>query len=388
MKILIASDSYKHQVNGIASSVTLLTDLLRERGHEVKTLSLSNTHTSYKDGDDYFISSFSSLVYPDLRVSVKFRDPLLDELMDWKPDIAHIHTEFSARRYALKVIADRNIPFVMTSHTNYEDYIRPWIISSRLAKRLTAAFDRKIYDKADCLIVPSGKVEEYIQDYGVNCPIAVIPNGIDLKVYPFEVDSKSQLLEELGLTPENKILVEVSRISREKNIDELIEYMPAVLQRDPSVKLLIVGDGPHREKLEKKAKTLEFTSSVIFTGMIPSDELYRYYQLGDIFVCASTFETQGLTYVEAMANGLPLVCREDKCLENIIDQGENGYTYTTEEEYVKYLFKILNDRDLQKKMSAYSQRKSMNFRKERFVESVEELYFNVIHNAMKNQSKG
>ena len=78
-------------------------------------------------------------------------------------------------------------------------------------------------------------------------------------------------------------------------------------------------------RLKEKAEKLGLSESVRFTGMIPKEEVYRYYQLGDIFVCASTFETQGLTYVEALANALPLVCREDKCLIDIIGQGENGF---------------------------------------------------------------
>ncbi len=377
MKILIASDSYK-QINGVSNSVSLLVHGLRERGHEVKVLSLSLGRKSYREGDDYYIASVDALIYPDMRISVAVRDDLIDELTAWKPDIAHIQTEFSAKWLAMKVVKKCGIPYVMTSHTNYEEYMKSKKVNSKLARVIIKNFERIVYGKADTLIVPSYKIQELVDIYKVKCPVVVIPTGIELSNHPHVRGDKERLLSRLGVKNNDKVLVTVSRISKEKNIDELIAFMPAVLKKDPDVSLIVVGGGPYLEKLKEKADALKLNDSVRFTGMVPSDEVYKYYQMGNIFVSGSTFETQGLTYVEALANGLPLVCREDKCLINIIEQGKNGFTYTDEAGFVDHVLTILHDPERQKEMSKTSTSKSFAFSKDVFVEAVEQLYADII----------
>ncbi len=377
MKILIASDSYQ-QINGISNSVGLLVQGLREKGHDVRVLALSLTHKSYKDGGDYYIGSANALIYPDMRFSLDRYNELIDELVAWKPDIAHIQTEFSANFLAMRIVKKCEIPYVMTSHTNYEEYFKSKKIPAALAHVAIKNFERVIYGKAATLVVPSYKIQELVDIYKVKCPVVVIPSGIELRNHPHVEGDRAKLLSELGIENNGKVLVTVSRISREKNIDELIAFMPALLRHDPEISLLIVGGGPHLEKLREKAAELALGDSVKFTDMVPSDEVYRYYQAGDIFVSGSTFETQGLTYVEALANGLPLVCREDKCLINIIEQSKNGFTYTNEEEYVGHILSILSDRELRQRMAKRSIGKSFAFSKEVFVSSLEELYEEII----------
>ena len=377
MKILVASDSYK-QINGVSNSVSMLVQGLREKGHQVKVLSLSADRTSYKDGDDYYIASVDARIYPDMRISVARWDDLIDELVSWKPDIAHIQTEFSANYLAMRVVKKCRIPYVMTSHTNYEEFLKNQKFNAMLSRILTREFERIVYGKANALIVPSFKVQELVELYKVSCPVVVIPTGIELKDVLLPKEEKAALLRQYGVKDNGKVLVSVSRISKEKNIDELIGFMPALLEKDPEITLLIVGGGPHLEKLREKVEKLDLQDSVRFTGMIPSDEVNRYYRLGDIFVSGSTFETQGLTYLEALANALPLVCREDKCLINIISEGKNGFTYTDEETYVRHILTILHDRELQQEMAEESERKSYRFSKDVFIGSVEELYEDVI----------
>lgn len=384
MKILIASDSYQ-QINGVSSSVSLLVQGLREQGHEVKVLSLSSDRKSYREGDDYYIASVNALIYPDMRVSMATWDDLIGELIDWKPDIVHIQTEFSAKWLAMKVIKKCRIPYVMTSHTNYEEFFKSKKINGRLSRMVIKSFEQIVYRKADALIVPSYKIQELVGIYKVKCPVVVIPTGIELKNHPRIESGNQELLARLGISDNNKILVTVSRISKEKNIDELIAYMPALLQKDPDVTLLIVGGGPHLLYLKKKVAAMHLSNHIRFTGMVPSEKVYQYYQLGNIFVSGSTFETQGLTYVEALANGLPLVCREDKCLINIIEQGKNGFTYTDEAGFIEHILTILNDAELQGSMAKLSIKKSGAFSKEVFVSSVEQLYEKII---AKKQSGG
>ena len=101
------------------------------------------------------------------------------------------------------------------------------------------------------------------------------------------------------------------------------------MQNLPDAVLLIVGDGPERAVLEQQAQSLGVADRVIFVGAVPPAEVPRYYALGDVFVSASTSEAQGLTYIEAMAAGLPLLCHADPCLDALVREGETGWAYHT-----------------------------------------------------------
>ena len=104
-----------------------------------------------------------------------------------------------------------------------------------------------------------------------------------------------------------------------------------------------------------------------------------YYQLGDVFVSASTSETQGLTYVEAAANGLPLLCRQDLCLKDVLAEGENGFDYTSEEEFMEKLDVLAEDENLRSEAGKKSEEIAASFDKSAFGEAIEDVYLDVVN---------
>lgn len=180
MKILISTDQYEYQVSGVTSSVVLLRDELRRLGHEVRILALSPTYRSFEKDGDFFISSFHVPVYPDARMSLRRKGPLINKIIAWKPDIVHVQTEFSTRKLATRVIRELGIPFVVTCHTVYEDYIGYFCPSKRIGKYIIRRLSNRYYNPANALVVPSDKLRKTEQGYKVSCPITVIPTGIEL----------------------------------------------------------------------------------------------------------------------------------------------------------------------------------------------------------------
>ena len=141
---------------------------------------------------------------------------------------------------------------------------------------------------------------------------------------------------------------------------------------------LIVGDGPAKSSLETLAAQLGVKESVIFTGMVPPEKVQEYYQLGDVFVSASTSETQGLTYIEAAANGLPLLCRKDPCLKGIIEQNENGFEYTDEGEFLSALNFILLNEKWRITAGKRSAQIAEAYGKGAFADAIEKIYISVL----------
>lgn len=381
MKILLTSDTYENQINGVSCSVITLRDELRKKGHDVRVLTLSSNSESKMVKTDYLIGSFSVPFYPDARQTLKFHDKIINDVVNWHPDIIHIQTEFSIGKISKKIAKLCNVPYINTSHTFYEDYTNYVIPSKKIGRVLARRFVKKSYAHSDAIIAPTKKIEDLLTSYQIKAPIHIIPTGIDLDRFKRKVSSaeKSKLKAKHNISPKAKILVSIGRVAKEKNLDEIINYLPSLVKKDPDIILLIGGDGPYKKNIEKLVKKLKMEKYVRFVGMIPPENTYKYYQLGDLFVCASTSETQGITYIEALACGLPLVCRYDKCLDGVIENEYNGYTYTKEDEYVNYIFKILNNKSLHKKMRENALESSNKFSKESFSDSIEKLYLEVLN---------
>ena len=154
--------------------------------------------------------------------------------------------------------------------------------------------------------------------------------------------------------------------------------MPDLISENKNIILLIGGDGPYKKQIEAQVKKLGIEKNVRFVGMIPPKETYKYYQLGDLFVCASTSETQGITYIEALACSLPLVCRYDECLEGVVENNKNGFTYSNKKEFITYVEKILRNPLLHFKLKNNATATAKKFSKEKFGEDVEKLYIDVL----------
>lgn len=133
--------------------------------------------------------------------------------------------------------------------------------------------------------------------------------------------------KQLQVREDETILLSLSRISSEKNIQAIVKQMPDILAANPKVKLLIVGDGPYLEELKDMATALGVDANVIFTGMIPHDKVSHYYKACDFFISASTSETQGLTYIESLACGKPIIAHGNAYLDELVSDKMFGTLY-------------------------------------------------------------
>lgn len=327
MKILLTTDTWTPTINGVVTSAVNLRAALTAQGHEVRVLTLSgSSHTCAKDGVTYLGSLDAGVIYPGARLRAPALNHAIRDLIDWCPDIVHSQCEFSTFAPARRIAHAVGAPLIHTYHTVYEDYTHYFSPSRSMGRKMAALFTRMICASCDAVIAPTPKISHLLTGYGVQCPVQVIPTGLDLQ--RFAVPQDAELRKQLGLPPQNEnktILLSLGRLAKEKNTAELIDAMCAL----PDAVLLIVGDGPERAALEKQAQAVGVADRVRFAGAVAPVDVPRYYALGDAFVSASTSEAQGLTYIEAMAAGLPLLCRADPCLDALVRQGENGWTYHT-----------------------------------------------------------
>ena len=338
MKILITTDWYKSAVNGVVTSVRNLEKGLRKQGHDVKILTLSENRSSYAEDNVTYIGSLNAeKIYPSARIKIPLKSSLVKNINTWKPDVIHSQCEFSTFSLAKSISAVCGAPIIHTYHTIYEDYTHYFSPSIRLGRNAVKLFTRHISKYTSCMIVPTHKVKDILAAYRCDVPVEIIPSGLDFEEIQSDSDAseRMKLRKSLNIPDENKIILYVGRLAAEKNLDEIIKYLGKAKPQNAS--FLVVGDGPCRKQLEQKIKSCGLTDSTVFTGMVSPDLVKDYYALGDVFVSASQSETQGLTYIEALANGVPLLCRSDPCLDDVLLDGLNGFSFKAEQDFIKHL---------------------------------------------------
>ncbi len=378
MKILITTECYRPIINGVVTSVVNLQSELEKNGHEVRILTLSPDARSFEQDGVTYIGSVAAL-YPGVRTALRVHRRELRSLLDWKPDVVHSQCEFSTFRMARYIAGKLHVPIVHTYHTVYEDYTHYFSPSQTWGKAAVAWFSRNTLRHVQCVVAPTEKVHGLLTGYGVPGDIQIVPTGVDLDQFQTELsdERRSLLRKKLGLTEKEVVLVSVGRLAKEKNLEEILRFTSEY----PSlgVKLLVVGDGPHRSSLERYAAELGLGDRIVFAGMVQPHEVADYYRLGDLFVSASNSETQGLTYIEAMASGLPVLCRRDDCLKGVVDTGVNGWQYESFEQFKEALSSVLNSRERLIELGEQARRKALGkYSSSAFAESAEQIYVRAI----------
>lgn len=226
------------------------------------------------------------------------------------------------------------------------------------------------------MLAPTEKVRAMLNRYKVSCPVVTVPTGIDLTAFGPAKDNgeeKARMRAELGIPEGDTVLLSLGRLAAEKNHAQLVRLLAAQPEQSRPW-LVFVGDGPARPDLEALTRELKLTDRVRFAGMVKPDEVPRWYRVGDIFVSASQSETQGLTYFEGMACGLPVLCRADPCLDGVVENGFNGWQWKDEAEFASALNTIISDPALRVQLHQNALATAARYSAEHFAQQVLDAY--------------
>lgn len=341
MNIGIFTDTYFPQVSGVATSIKTLKNELERQGNQVYIFTTTDPHVD-KDTYERNIFRFSSIPFisfTDRRIAVRGLFQAYEIAKELNLDIVHTQTEFSMGMIGKFVAKNLNIPCVHTYHTMYEDYLH-YVANGKLLKPVhvkegTLAF---CYHLAG-VIAPSDRVLDKLTEYGVKCQMRIIPTGVDIGMYA--TATHVDIRKKYHLSEKTPMMLSISRLAYEKNISEMINLLPSILKQVPDGILMIVGDGPAKEDLINQVDSLGVADHVIFTGEVNNDHVNAFYQAADVFVSTSNSESQGLTYIEAMAAGLPVVVTASDYTDGLLNNPSLGETFKTADEFVKTVARYL-----------------------------------------------
>lgn len=391
MRIGIFSETYAPYISGLVTSEIMLKKALEKQGHEVYvvTANLESFHYEYDEEEKVLkIPGIPTGIY-DSRLTSIYPIKAINKIKAWNLDVIHSQTEFAIGSFARLFAKQYNIPIVHTYHTMYEDYVH-YITKghfNRSSKKIVEYLTKFYCDKTITeLIVPTKKAYDLFKEkYNVERNIHIIPTGIEIeRFYKENIDSKklSELKKKYKIKRGDFVLIFVGRIAEEKNIPFIIDVMASLKKKN--IKLLIIGDGPDKEKYEEYTKEKKATN-VIFTGKVPWDDIPVYYRLGSAFISASTTETQGLTIIEAMAASLPALCIDDESFNGTVVDDLNGYLFHDEKECADVILKLYESKKLTTYLSNGARSSAEKHSSKYFAERVLDVYKKAIK---KKKEKG
>ena len=384
MNIGLFTDTYFPQLSGVATSIQTLKNALEKNGHSVFIFTTTDPHLGKGtiEPNVFRVSSVPFVSFTDRRIAFRGLFQATKIAKEVKLDIVHTQTEFSMGMIGKYVAHSLGIPAIHTYHTMYEDYLH-YVLNGHLLKPYhVKQFTKAYLHNMDGVVAPSERVKETLTRYGVTIPMRVIPTGVDLTA--INENPRRDVRKELGIDSNEKVILTLSRVAAEKKIDQILDVLPTVLESEPNVKFVIAGDGPDVQPLKDQVARLSLEDYVIFAGSVEHSDVGNYYRMADLFVSASDTETQGLTYIEALAAGTKCVVYSTDYTEHVFDNKELGSTFTTKNEMTNEIIDYLkaNQFTIPKNLK---EKKLIDVSAATFARKIEAFYQEAIQNKQKTE---
>lgn len=358
LNILFISDVYFPRINGVSTSIKTFRDRFIQAGHRVVLIVPDYGDNGDDDSDIIRIPSRKIMFDKEDRLmrreAIKQRAAGLKQI---KFDLVHIQTPFIAHTMGVYLSKLLEIPRLETYHTFFEEYFYHYIplIPKKVLRHLARHFTIKQCNNVHHIVAPSSAMQGILKNYGVTTEITVLPTGIDTG--QFANGNGMQFREKHHISHDRPVLTHIGRVAHEKNIDFLIKMLTHVWQEIPDILLLIAGEGPAVNKLQRLAIRLGLKDNVLFVGYQDRlTELNDCYSCGDAFVFASRTETQGLVLLESMSLGIPVVSTAIMGTRDILDAGLGALVADEHErQFATKVIKLLNNEILRKRLGAEGQ---------------------------------
>lgn len=386
MRIGLFTDTYPPFINGVSTSVSILKTALEKKGHTVYVVTVNPESMKYEFSEDNTVVRIPGIpigIY-DYRLTGIYPIKAIKMIKKWNLDIIHSHTEFGIGTFARLISKQLNIPLVHTYHTMYEDYVH-YITKGyfdRSSKKIVEYLTLFYCDKtATELIVPTKKTYNLFKEkYKVDRNVHIVPTGIEIEKFFKENNNREEvnrIKQKYNIKDSDFNLLFVGRLAQEKNIEYLIETVRDLIKRDKqneNIKFYIVGDGPDFEKYKQLITSMKMEKNIFLTGKVPITEVTKYYQFADLFLTASTSETQGLTVIEAMAASVPPICIDDESFRNVIVDDLNGRIFRTKKELRTIIGELKNNPEKLKRLKKQARVSSEMYSSKFFGESILQVY--------------
>lgn len=325
MKICMFTNTYLPHVGGVARSVAAFAEDLRRRNHQVLVVAptFPGTEQSAENEEQVVrVPAIQNFNGSDFSVRILLPGQFSQQLDRFAPDIIHSHHPFLLGDAALRTARHRGLPIVFTHHTLYERYTHYVPFDSPPLKHFVVDLATRFANLCRMVIAPSESIAELLDKRGVVVPCRVVPTGVDTEF--FSQGRGDRFRQNHGIDPDAHVIGHLGRLAPEKNLGYLAEAVGKVLCDMEKGVFLVAGKGPSTADIEKIFSNLGIAEKLVLAGQVQGDDLRDCYAAMDLFVFASTSETQGMVLTEAMAAGLPVVALDAPGAREVVNDGSNG----------------------------------------------------------------
>ena len=357
LRVALFSGNYNYVMDGPVRALNKLVAHLEKRGHEVLVFAPTVKEPAFKHSGR--LVSVPSVALPgsrsEYRAGLGVHGRAKRELKAFLPSLIHIaapdYIGFTALRYARK----NNIPAVASFHTRFDTYPRYYGMKW-LEKHLTG-YMKYFYNRCEHVYPPSQSMADELNADGIGRDIRLWTRGVEADLFnPSKRDMTWR--REKGIQDTDVLIAFVGRVVLEKGIDIFADAVKQASTENPNVKALVVGEGPERDRFQKKLPT------GVFTGYAQGEDLARAYASADVFFNPSITETFGNVTLEAMASGLPCVCAKASGSVSLVEDGVTGLLSPAEDgaaAYAQCLLRLAENADMRHSMGAEARIRSLDF---------------------------
>lgn len=319
------TDSFYPTVDGAVVSMETQIRGLEAKGHEVVVFAPDTPEKPDYPRTVHYFPSVEFRSYKGYRI-VWAAPTMMEAVRREKADVLHCHGVASMAILSLTAARALDIPHLLTFHTMANEAVKYYSFLPMRDDVLVPSvwiYLRNMMSRPEVIIAPSAPIKEELLANGVRMNACeVVPTGVDLERFsPRNYDRR--FLERFGLDG-HRVALHVGRLSMEKRLDVVLKAMVRLRQEEPDLRLLVVGKGPAYDHYRSMAKSLGVSDRVVFAGFLPDEDLPKAYATCDMLVLASTFETQGLVVLEALASGTPVAGIRCRAIPEFIQEGKNG----------------------------------------------------------------
>lgn len=381
MRVAIFTDCYIPVKNGVVTSIGELKAGLEAKGHHVIVFTVQVK--GYEDEEDGIIRFRSIPVGLGTEIAFGLVNQFTVNRMIrfHKIDLIHIHTELNLCISGILAARKFALPRIHTTHTLWEEYRHYLLNGVLLSPALIRVLAKFILGGSAGLVAPSIKAKDYYQSIVPDIPFEVIPNGMDRAKFGyrhFTQQETNEIRKRWNITPDDKVILFVGRIGKEKRVVELFDAILPVLKAKPDTKMLFVGDGPLRKELESRSCNLNMRERILFTGYVNWNSVHEIYTLSALFVTASLSEVHSMTMIEAMMCLLPIVARRDESFVASVTDGVNGYLVESDGDLTEKIMQVVSDEKKLQHMGEESLRVSEKYSGEAHANQMEKFYEHIL----------
>lgn len=318
LRVAVVTETYPPEINGVAATVSRVVEGLRQQGHQLQLVrprqDPQDTAAAQQGFAEVLMRGMPIPRYPQLKLGLPARRALQRLWAMQRPDVVHIVTEGPLGWSALQAAQHLHLPVVSDFRTNFHAYSRHYGVA--WLRQPIVSYLRKFHNRTACTMVPTEALRAELRAIGFR-RLRVVSRGVDTRL--FDPARRSQALRETwGAGPLDTVAICVGRLAPEKNLASLVAAYQAMRQRRPATRLVLVGEGPERARLQQACP------EAIFAGVRRGEDLAAHYASADVFLFPSLTETFGNVVPEAMASGLAVVGHGYAAAAQLLCDAENG----------------------------------------------------------------